>query len=343
MKAHETEKGGVLIGALLMGLLLAMLGGVAMNSAVTETTASARHLGEKSSQLLAESGVEQVMAWFTHGDLPLSGGAPAPVLFAGTADHPDVEYDAARPDDDRFLNDTGTDGSRALADLGRVVRVRLYGPSLPEGLCTVEVTAESRSGVRRTVSVELGALRIPPLQSAVQASPHSPWEYRRFKDLAIRFGTYYAPDRAGRLYRDGNMDSAPARTPAEVFGSQDIGHHRGLVFIDTIDQAPPSADNLTTLVLDSPYMEGVFYVNANVVLQPEGRSQGDGRPAVQGVFHATGSLQVTQPTRLSGAVVAEGGLTGDGLLDVQYDHDLGRGLVRGLPVVFPLRGSWREW
>ena len=142
MKTYGTEKGGVLIGALLIGLLLAMLGGVAMNLAATETTASARHLEEKNSQLLAESGLEQVMAWLTHGDLPSSGGAPAPVLFTGTADHPDVEYDAARPDDDHLLNDIGTGRSRALADLGRVVRVRLYGPSLPEGFCTVEVTAE---------------------------------------------------------------------------------------------------------------------------------------------------------------------------------------------------------
>jgi hypothetical protein len=90
-------------------------------------------------------------------------------------------------------------------------------------------------------------------------------------------------------------------------------------------------------------MEGVFYVNAHVVLRPEWSSHADGRPAVQGVLHATGSLHVEQPTRISGAVVAEGGLTGGDLLDVQYNHDLGRGLVRGLPVVFPLRGSWREW
>jgi len=343
MKTRNTESGGVLLGAMLLGLLMAMLGGVAMNLAATETTASARHLEEKSGLWLAESGVEQVVAWLTHGGLPLPGGAPAPDHFTGGADHPDVELDAARPDDDRALNGIGAGEDRALADLGRIMRMRLYGPGLPDGFCTVEVTAESRSGVRRTVAVELGALRIPPVPSAVQASLPRPWEYRKFKDLAMRFGTYYVPDREGRLYRDGNMDSAPAQTPAEVFGSQAVGHHRGLVFIDTVDQAPPSADNLTTLVLDSPYMEGVFYVNAHVVLRPGEASHADGRPAVQGVLHAAGSLHVEQPARLSGAVVAEGGLTGADLLDVRYDHDLARGLVRGLPVVFPLRGSWREW
>jgi hypothetical protein len=41
--------------------------------------------------------------------------------------------------------------------------------------------------------------------------------------------------------------------------------------------------------------------------------------------------------------VAERGLVGSGLLEVWYDADLGRGLVRGLPMVFPVPGTWREW
>ena len=59
MKRHGVESGGVLIGALLMALLLAMLGGVAMNLAVTETAAAARHVEEKHGLLLAESGVSR--------------------------------------------------------------------------------------------------------------------------------------------------------------------------------------------------------------------------------------------------------------------------------------------
>src|SRR3990167_6033666 len=99
MKTRGAEWGGVLIGALLISLLLAMLGGVAMNMAMTETSASARYMEEKNGLLLAESGVEQVVAWLTHGDLPLPGGAPTPDRFTGAADRPDVELDAARPDD----------------------------------------------------------------------------------------------------------------------------------------------------------------------------------------------------------------------------------------------------
>ena len=58
MIRHNAEAGGVLIGTLLVGVLLAMLGGIAMNLAVTETRASSRHVDEKTAQLLAESGVE---------------------------------------------------------------------------------------------------------------------------------------------------------------------------------------------------------------------------------------------------------------------------------------------
>ena len=370
MKTPGAESGGVLVGALLIGLLLAMLGGVAMNLAMTETSALARHMEEKNGLLLAESGVEQVVAWLTHGDLQLPGGAPAPDRFTGTEDRPDVELDAARPDDNRILRGIGAGEYRALADLGRIVRMRLYGPGLPDGFCTVEVTAESGSGVRRTVSLEFGRVEIPPLEAAVYADsqpnvlahgsaivpnrPPSLWHYQVFKDYAKRFGSYYVPDREGRLYKDGTMDPSAALTPAEVFGSKTVGDQRGLVFIDTLDQEKPAAENLATIVLDSPYMEGTFYVNAHVILRPEGRGETipvlsppteglEGGVTVRGVLHASGTLRVDGQPRVFGAVVAERGLVGSGLLEVWYNADLGRGRIQGLPVVFPVRGSWREW
>lgn len=380
MKTRGAESGGVLIGALLIGLLLAMLGGVAMNLAMTEASASARHMEEKNGLLLAESGVEQVVAWLTHGDLPLPGGAPAPDRFTGTADRPDVELDAARPDDKQILRGIGAGAYRALADLGRIVRMRLHGPGLPGGFCTVEVTAESGSGVRRTVALELGRVEIPPLEAAVYADsqpnvlahwsasvpnpPPSPWQYQVFKDYARRFGSYYVPDREGRLYKDGIMDPSAALTSAEVFGSKTVGDQHGLVFIDTLDQAPPAAENLATVILGSPYMEGTFYVNAHVILQPEGRGEmvpalsppTEGLPGlasrvpvnladvtIRGVLHAAGTIRVEGQPRVFGAVVAERGLAGGGFLEVWYDYDLGRGRARGLPVVYPLPGSWREW
>jgi len=385
MIRHNAEAGGVLIGTLLVGLLLAMLGGIAMNLAVTETRASSRHVDEKTAQLLAESGVEQVVAWLTQGALPASREALLPIRFTGTPDAPDVTYDAARPEDDRLLNEVG-----ALAPFGRVTRTRLYGSGRRDGFCTVEVTAEARGGARRTVSVELGAWRFLPLLAAVQANvlpadlslaesgmspkiwvrwgdmvsnfPHGPWPYQTFKEHAQRFGSYYVPDHEGRLYRNGMMDPSHALTPLQVFGSQAVGDQRGLVFIDTLDQQPPNDTNQATLVLDPPYMEGTFYINARVELRPQGTGQtvqthapaaGQAASAarepvslaevtINGVLYTAGALRMDKQVRVFGAVVAEQGLTGSGFLEVWYDSDLSRGRVRGLPVVYPIRGTWRE-
>ena len=390
MMIHTAEEGWVLIGALLVGLLLAMLGGTAMNLAVTEVTASSRHVDEKTAQLLAESGVEQVMAWLTQGALPASHETMLlPVRFTGTLDAPDVTYDAGRPEDDRVLNNASAGG--ALADFGRVTRVRLYGPGHPDGYCALEVTAEARGESRRTVAVELGIWRIPPLRAAVQAdvpstdlsvaesgslpkvqthwgeiasnSPPGPWQYQTFKDYAQRFGSYYVPDREGRLYRNGMTDPSHALTPSQVFGSQEVGDQRGLVFIDTLDQQPPNETNQVTLMLEAPYMEGTFYINAHVVLQPQGTGQAiqtltplpEGQPVsaspvpvslaevtIKGVLYTTRTLRVDTEVRVFGAVVAERGLAGAGPMEVWYNNSLGRGRVEGLPVVFPIRGTWRE-
>ena len=390
MMIHTAEEGWVLIGALLVGLLLAMLGGTAMNLAVTEVTASSRHVDEKTAQLLAESGVEQVMAWLTQGALPASHETMLlPVRFTGSLDTPDVTYDAGRPEDDRVLNNASAGG--ALADFGRVTRVRLYGPGHPDGYCALEVTAEARGESRRTVAVELGIWRIPPLRAAVQAdvpstdlsvaesgslpkvqthwgdiasnSPPGPWQYQTFKDYAQRFGSYYVPDREGRLYRNGMTDPSHALTPSQVFGSQEVGDQRGLVFIDTLDQQPPNETNQVTLMLEAPYMEGTFYINAHVVLQPQGTGQAiqtltplpEGQPVsaspvpvslaevtIKGVLYTTRTLRVDTEVRVFGAVVAERGLAGAGPMEVWYNNSLGRGRVEGLPVVFPIRGTWRE-
>src|SRR5712691_5558207 len=389
MMIPNAEAGWVLIGALLVALLLAIMGGTAMNLAVTEVTASSRHVDEKTAQLLAESGVEEVVAWLTQGALPASHETLLPFRFTGTRDAPDVTYDAGRPEDDRVLNNASAGG--ALADFGRVTRARLYGPGHPDGYCAVEVTAEARGGSRRTVSVELGVWRIPSLRAAVQAdvpsanlrvrgsgllpkvqthwgdilsnSQPGPWQYQTFKNYAQRFGSYYVPDREGRLYRNGMTDPSHALTPSQVLGSQEVGDQRGLVFIDTLDQQPPNETNQVTLVLDAPYMEGTFYINAPVVLKPQGTGQTvqalapppEGQPvsaspvpvslaevAINGVLHTAGTLQIDREVRVFGAIVAERWLAGAGSLEVWYNNSLGRGRVPGLPVVYPIRGTWRE-
>jgi hypothetical protein len=449
MNTKGAEKGAVLMTAVLLGILLSMLGGVAMNFAWTETELAGRHVKESSGRLLAESGLEQVIAWFNHADLPLGGEAAFPLIFAGTETAPDIVFDAARVEHEQLLNDPHSGAFRTLGDLGRVERIVLYGSARPEGLCTAEVTARTTSGVRRSASVELGATRVPPLTAAIHAGssrlgetprirahwgpirlagdinlgrneefpkklagaavtglgytdsggsiedrwseawiggrvgfeeseglpanihvnqdplpglPADPWQYQKFKELAMRFGTYYVPDGQGLLYRNGHMDPSLALTPAEVFGNGSLPPV--LIFVDTLDQKPPAAGNLGTVVLNSPFMEGTFFINAHVVLSPEGQGRrvvalsppSDGtnnlasRVPVQiedvtihGILHTTGTLRVEHKARIFGSVIADRGLGGSEVLEVWFDYDLARGLVRGIPVVFPLTGTWREW
>jgi hypothetical protein len=199
-------------------------------------------------------------------------------------------------------------------------------------------------------------------QDATPGLPVDPWQYQKFKDLAMKSGSYYVPDHAGRLYRDGVMDPAIAQTPDEVFGNK--GLPSGLIFVDTLDTAPPSSDNLSTLVVSSSYMEGVFFVNAHIVLNPQGEGQtisalsppsdGTSNPGsrvpvristvnVQGVLHVAGTVSTDKQVRIFGSLVAERGLTGIGLVESWYNYDLSLGFFHGLPTVFALPGSWREW
>ncbi len=93
MSSQRTEKGAVLLTTLLVAMLLSLLGGLAINFAMTETQGAGRQIKESSARLLAESGVEQVIAWLNHGQLPGYEGLSLPT-FTGTAAKPDVSYDA---------------------------------------------------------------------------------------------------------------------------------------------------------------------------------------------------------------------------------------------------------
>ncbi len=432
MKHWHTEKGTVLLTTLLLAMLLSLLGGVAINFAMTETEGAGRQIKESSARLLADSGVAQVVAWLNHGQLPGYEGLSLPT-FTGTAASPDVSYDALLAENDRFMNDPSVGVFRALGDIGRIERIIVYASRRPQGLCTIEVTSRAVGGVRRSVSVELGAMNIAPLGAAVQLGarprsigettprvmahwgpiriagdtslgrsdqiprrsaraavtgaaygeagtfledrwlevyvggaaqfedvesgppsnvhahqdpipglPGDTWLYQKFKDLAMKSGSYYVPDHSGRLYRDGVMDPAMAQTPDDVFGNK--GLPTGLIFVDTLDAAPPSPDNLPTLVVHSPYMEGIFFLNAHMVLNPKGEgetisalsppSDGTSNPGsrvpvpiasvnIQGVLHAAGTVSTDKHVRIFGSLVAEQGLTGGGRVESWYNYDIG--------------------
>jgi hypothetical protein len=190
------------------------------------------------------------------------------------------------------------------------------------------------------------------------------WTYEQLKRVAKRYGSYFAIDQDGLLYPQGVVEPGHGISPDDVFRSKGPGDHRGLIFIDTLDQAAPRTDNLGILKLRGAYLEGIVVVQGHVVLAPSGLGQsmsilsppttgqnGDvSRMSVQlsrvnlnGVLYASGNITVSGKAKMYGAVVAGGTIASGGsggTLEVWYDHDLGQGVYRGLPVVYRAPGTW---
>lgn len=190
------------------------------------------------------------------------------------------------------------------------------------------------------------------------------WPYEHLKRLAKRFGRYFAIDREGLLYPQGMVEIGKGLPPEEALRSQGPGDQLGLIFIDTLDQTEPRPDNLGVLTLRAPYLEGTIVMQGHVVLASNGVGvtistltppttvQGNEltRTPVHlsgmqfnGVLYASGTITIAGKIKLYGAVVAGETIMASGLgssLEVWYDHDLGQGLFRGLPIVYRAPGTW---
>ncbi len=475
----HAERGIALLVAMMILFLLSVAGFTSLNLAVLEVRSAQSAQDEKISEHLAEAAGEAVVEWFHHpGSAPTEVGETvltrrfqsaegAPSFFdaqgisqfKGTTTSPDLFFDAADPHHDQLLNSPTTGLFRSLRGLGRILKLKVYGPAYPGSLCTVEVTAATgrASAIATTLSMELGSYAIPPLRAAVQVGgfgdgvlpgavtpvwahwgdvkargdvrlrnpqaiatksglapvngqsytdmshpedrwfdlwvggralfaepiPGSSepsnlhqqqdptpglkmdhWDYAMLKQAALRFGSYYAMDREGLLYSGGIVREGQGVPADQVFESPAVGDHHGLVFIDTLDQQPPSSTNLGTLLLNTDYAEGLFVINAHVIWRPkgagksvpalspppEGQSTLGLRVPVQlsgihlhGVLYALGRVVVEGQPRLYGALVSEGmlvhGTSPDSRLEVWYDHDLYSGLLRGIPLVYPAPGT----
>lgn len=476
---EQTEQGIALLVAMMILFLLSIAGLASMNVAALEVRSAQSAQDEKVSEHLAEAAGEAVVEWFHHPDsAPAEAGetvftrrfqsaegtpsffdAQGVSQFKGTATSPDLFFDAADPHHDQLLNNPATGMVHSLRGLGRILKLKVYGPVYPGSLCTVEVTAATgrASAIATTLSMELGTYAISPLRAAVQAGhigdelrpetatsawahwgdikvrgdvylrkpqevttksslapvsgqsytdmsrpedrwldlwvgggaffaepmsgssdpsnlhqhqDPSPglkmdqWDYATLKQAALRFGSYYAMDREGLLYSGGVVREGQGVPADQVFESAAVGDHHGLVFIDTLDQQPPSATNLGTLVLNTDYAEGLFVINAHVVWKPTGAGKSvpalspppEGQsilglrvPAqltgihLQGVLYAAGHVTFEGQPRLHGALVSEGtlvsGTSPGSRLEVWYDYDLSSGLLRGIPLVYPASGT----
>ncbi|MDH4153030.1 MAG: hypothetical protein OEV01_04525 [Nitrospira sp.] len=201
-------------------------------------------------------------------------------------------------------------------------------------------------------------------QSPIPGIRFDQWEYEGLKRMAKRFGRYFAIDREGLLYPQGVVAPGRGLSPDEVLKSQVPGDQQGLIFIDTLDQLPPRVDNLGVLRLQAAYLEATVVMQGHVHLNSQGsgatvnvlsppwtdRDGTAGRTPVQlrglhlnGVLYAAGNITVAGKPKVYGAVVTGGTITGtesQGALEVWYDHDIGQGWYRGLPVVYRASGTW---
>lgn len=193
------------------------------------------------------------------------------------------------------------------------------------------------------------------------------WDEKEMKDAARRFGAYYLLRRDGYLYPGATSRTELRRTANEVFASATVSDHRGLVYIDFESVGEVDAPWRPTLTVTVPYTEGLFVVDANVHWRPRGTGQSvpslspppEGFSAVhervpvtlsrinlQGVLMTFGSLTIWGQARVFGALsvgqALEAGTSGGDRIEVWYSHELRQGLVRGMPLVYLVPGSFRE-
>jgi hypothetical protein len=186
---NQSDKGHVLLAALMLIFLLGFAGITSLYLASQDGPGISAMKEDNVAQQLADGAADVVMGWFhdpnvtptslagllvkRQGDL-LSGpsffDAAGHSQFVGTADRPDIMLDSANQADDQTLNHSSSGFSNALGGLGRILKLKVYGPLQPGLLSTVEVTATTvdHRPVARTVQLQLGAVSIPAVRAAVQ-------------------------------------------------------------------------------------------------------------------------------------------------------------------------------
>ena len=187
----DGEQGIALLGAMIIALMLSLLGATLLNLAGQEVVSADLANQASVAQQLADGAGELVVAWFHSpqktADLPqLSSlrekrnrdreGAPSffdasgRSQFVGTADQPDVRLYAGNSSDNRLLNDPETGMFRTMTHLGQVEELKVYAPTKPGLLCTIDTTVATNTNppVRQSILMQLGALDVAPIRAAVQ-------------------------------------------------------------------------------------------------------------------------------------------------------------------------------
>ena len=188
--SHLREiQGHVLMASLMLILILAVLSMTAFYLASQNVPGISAMREESTALQLADAATELVMGWFHDSssspasiagllmrrqDDPANGpsffDAAGRSQFIGSSDRPDILLDAANFTDDHALNAAPGGFSGPLRALGRLDQLKVYGPSQPGLLGTLEVTAStiSRRPMARRIQVQLGALNMPAVRAVVQ-------------------------------------------------------------------------------------------------------------------------------------------------------------------------------
>lgn len=195
LDVKDRQQGIALLGAMVIALILSLLGATLLNLAGQEAISAGLASQAVVAHHLADAAGELVVAWFhsprTIADVPQLSSIPEKrnhdregalsffdasghSQFVGTADHPDVLLHMSSPSDYRLLNDPETGMFRTMTQLGQVEELKIYAPSKPGLLCTIDTTVATNTNppVRQSILMQLGALDLPPLRAAVQVGQH---------------------------------------------------------------------------------------------------------------------------------------------------------------------------
>lgn len=182
------ERGHVLLAALVFLLIFALLSMTLLNLAAQDAPGISAMRERTQAQHLAEGAADLVVSWFhdpSTAPSSISGllakretetgpsffDAAGRSQFSGTSERPDILLDGSNESDGRLLNGSLSGFNGGLSELGRLERLKMYAPTQPGLLGTVEVTASTkgRRPLASTIRVQLGALNIPAIRAAVQS------------------------------------------------------------------------------------------------------------------------------------------------------------------------------
>ncbi|MCG3110801.1 MAG: pilus assembly PilX N-terminal domain-containing protein [Candidatus Manganitrophus sp. SB1] len=164
-KSVKNENGTAIFAALILLVLATGLGLLAFHVSTGELQISAYAGRALASTYLAESGVEKVLSWVTE-----PARSPDPAFFAelptrrcaGERTSPDFQLSEAH------MDDHGEGPFAEISERGKIVDLRLYKPSHPDGICTIQSGAVAGKGAAKVVQVEIARNPMPPITAAIQ-------------------------------------------------------------------------------------------------------------------------------------------------------------------------------